>query len=85
MTPEERIIALEYELHDTRRAAAAVILGMVDAVAQTPEGREELARSFDEAAKEAGDTDPALARLVSQVAGMIRERARRASQAEDNE
>lgn len=77
MTPEERIIALERELDDTRRAAAAVILGMVDAIAQTPEGREDLARGFDEAAKEAAKTDPVLARLVRLVAGMIRERIRR--------
>ena len=62
MTPEERIIALERELQDTRRAAAHIILGLVDGIARTPEGREELARGFDEAAREA---DPVTARMAA--------------------
>lgn len=77
MNSEERIIALERELDDTRRAAALVILGMVDAIAQTPQGREDLARGFDEAANEAARTDPVLARLTRLVAGMILERTSR--------
>lgn len=81
MTLEERIDALEDELHDTQRAAAAVILGMVEAITDTREGREELALGFDEAAKEAALTDPVLARLTRLAAGMIRERARRGADA----
>lgn len=78
MSPEERIIALERELYDTRRAAVTVILGMADAIAQTPEGREDLARGFDDAAKDATIADPVLARLARLVAGALRERARQA-------
>lgn len=72
MSPEERNIALERELDDTRRAAANMMLGMIDAMTKTPEEREEIAQSFDEAA---GGVDPAAARLARLVATAIRQRA----------
>lgn len=67
MTPEERIITLEYELADTRRAAVLMMLGMVEAIARTPEGREELAQGFDEAAEGADAETARLARLVAEA------------------
>lgn len=47
------------------------------AIAQAPQGREDLARGFDEAANEAAQTDPVLAQLTRLVAGMIWERTSR--------
>jgi hypothetical protein len=73
MNSEERIIALERELDDTRRAAASMMLGMIDAMTRTPEEREEIARSFDKAA---AGVDPAAARLAWLVAAALRQRAR---------
>lgn len=72
MTPEENITALEQEVIDTRRAAVGMMLGMIDAMTQTPEEREEIARSFDEAAE---GVDPVRARLSQLVAAAIRARA----------
>lgn len=69
MSPEERIIALERELDDTRRAAVTLIVGIAEAVAGSPEGREELAQSFEEAA---GEADHVTARLARLVAGALR-------------
>lgn len=77
--------ALRRELADTQRAAISMLLGMAEAIASTPEGREDLARGFEDAAAGADPVTARLARQVAQVAGMIRERARRASQAEDDE
>lgn len=65
MTPEERVIALEREMEDTRRAAVMLILGIVEAVATTPDGREDLAQGFDEVAGEADHVTARLARLVA--------------------
>lgn len=69
MSPEERIIALERELDDTRLAAVRLILGIVRTIATTPEGRQEMARGFDEAAAEA---DPLMARMARLVAAELR-------------
>ena len=69
MSPEERIIALERELDDTRLAAVRLILGIVRAIATTPVGRQEMARGFDEAAAEA---DPLMARMARLVATELR-------------
>ena len=65
----DRIIALERELEDTRLAAVRVVLGMVDAIANTPEQREELAQGFAWAAAE---SDPATAQLSWLMAEAIR-------------
>lgn len=69
MSPEERIIALERELDDTRLAAVRLILGIVRAIATTPVGRQEMARGFEEAAAEA---DPLMARMARLVAAELR-------------
>lgn len=69
LASEERIIALERELADTRRAAVLMMLGMAEAIAQTPEGREELAQAFDAAAT---DDETVTARLARLVAAAIR-------------
>lgn len=69
MTDKDRIIALERELDDTRLAAVRLILGMCRAIATTPEGREERARSFEEAAAQA---DPLMARMARLVAAELR-------------
>ena len=69
MTAEERIIALERELDDTRLAAVRLILGIVRTIATTPVGRQEMARGFDEAASEA---DPLMARMARLVAAELR-------------
>lgn len=58
---------LKRELDDTRRAAVHIVLGMVDAIARTPEGRAELAQGFDAAAREADPITGRLARLVAEA------------------
>lgn len=67
MTPEERIVSLERELAETRRAAVDLVAGLVSGLAPTPEGREEIAASFDAEAIEqpAGAEMAHLARLVA--------------------
>ncbi|MEW2911440.1 hypothetical protein [Leisingera sp. JC11] len=65
MTAEERIAELEQQLTEARRAAVAIILGITDAIATTPEGREELAQGFDEAAGQGSKEMRALSRLVA--------------------
>lgn len=69
MNAEERLIAMERELAETRRGAAGMVLGMVNDMARTPLDREEFARTFDEAAASADEVTARLARLV---AGAIR-------------
>ncbi|SDK86423.1 hypothetical protein [Paracoccus chinensis] len=82
MSLEERIIALEHELNDTRRAAVVLMLGIVDTIARSPKGREDMAQGFGGAAAEAAEVDPVMARLALLMSGVIWERA---NQAEDNE
>lgn len=65
----DRILELERELIATRNAAVALILGMAGAIVRTPQGREELAVTFDEAAK---DGDSATERLSKLVAAALR-------------
>ncbi len=71
MTPEERIVHLERQMIETRRAAIAIIMGMAEGVAPTPEGREKLAQGFDEAAE---GSEGEIARLARLAAGALRER-----------
>lgn len=66
----KQLAALERELAETRRAAMTMILGMAEAIVRSPEGREELAASFEEAAAEM-DTEVA-AKMARQVAAAIR-------------
>lgn len=63
----ERIRALERELHQTRMAAVHMLMGVSDAIASTPDGREDLARGFEEAAAQADAVTARLARLVAQA------------------
>lgn len=67
MTDADRIAELERELDDTRRAAVSIVMGMVDAIAKTPEGREELAQGFAWAAVEADPVTSRLARLIAEA------------------
>ena len=69
----ERIVALERELEDTRRAAVKIVLAMVDSVGQTPDQREELARGF---AQVVTGNDPIMARLAWVMAQAIRREGR---------
>lgn len=69
MSDADRLAALRLELIATEQAAVSMMLGMAEAVATTPEGREELARGFEEAAETA---DPVTVRLARRVAEAIR-------------
>lgn len=69
MTPEQRIAQLEAELAATKRAAIHMMVGMAMGIASSPEGREELAAGFAEAAD---DPDPAIAEIAQAVADAIR-------------
>ncbi|WP_283177883.1 hypothetical protein [Gemmobacter sp. 24YEA27] len=67
MDKDLRIIELERELADTRRAAVSIIMGMAEGIAPSAEGRAELAKGFREAADDPA-ADPATARLALLVA-----------------
>ncbi|SEN90288.1 hypothetical protein SAMN04489859_102151 [Paracoccus alcaliphilus] len=69
MSDKERIAQLEAELAATKRAATHMMVGMAMGIASTPEGREELAAGFAEAAS---DPDPAIAEMAQAVADAIR-------------
>lgn len=69
VTPQERIAALERDLADTRIGAAMMMLDLIEAMAETPEEREEIAKTFDAAAETA---NPATAHLAQLVAAVIR-------------
>lgn len=71
MNLEERILLLEREVIETKRAAVTMILGMADAIANTPEGRAEIAQGFEDAARHP-DADPAMVRLSKLVASALR-------------
>lgn len=73
MDYELRIIELERELADTRRAAVSIIMGMAEGITSATEGRADLAQGFREAAAEA-DADPATARLALLVAMALERR-----------
>jgi len=73
MDKDLRIIELEREAADTRRAAVSIIMGMADGIAPTAEGRADLAKGFREAAAET-DADPATARLALLVAMALERR-----------
>lgn len=70
MTPEEKIAHLERQLQDTRRAAVHLVLGLVQGVVETPEGRNEVADSLEQET-EGGDVETA--RLARVVAAKLRE------------
>ncbi len=70
MTPLERIVALERELAATRTAAVEMIVSLAQGALRTPEGREELAQTFDEVGRD--ECNPEAARLARLVAEAIR-------------
>lgn len=71
MTNKERVVALELELHETRRTAVEMMLGMLDVVTRTPAEREAVARGFDRAA---AVVDPKSAHFARLMAAAIRRR-----------
>lgn len=70
MTPEQRIIALERDLIETRSAAARMMIALACGLVTTPQGRHEIADAMDEAAQDAAN--PYEARLARLVASGLR-------------
>lgn len=71
MSEEDQIAELKRQLADTRNSAVHLLMGMADAVATTPEGREDLARGFDEIVEQ---SDEETAYLAKKVAAELRAR-----------
>lgn len=69
MDDKQRIIALERELAETRRAAVMMMVGVLEVITESPEGRERLARGFEDAAEV---SDPVAARLARLIALALR-------------
>lgn len=69
MTPEERIIALERDLIETRLAAARMMLAMANAMASTPQQNRVLIEWLEAAA---ANSDPAGERVALLVAAALR-------------
>lgn len=67
MPEQQRIIELERELIETRRAAVSIVVGMCGT--QGPEGRRMLAEGLD---REASECDAAQARLSRLIAAALR-------------
>ncbi|WP_421998160.1 hypothetical protein [Roseovarius confluentis] len=67
MTHEDQIADLEGRLESARRAAVLMVTGMADAVVKTPQGYEDLARGFDEAAKASDGEMQLIADMVAEA------------------
>ncbi|MDH2328448.1 hypothetical protein QCN27_16465 [Cereibacter sp. SYSU M97828] len=67
MPEDQRIIELERELIETRRAAVSIVAGLTEA--QSPAGRLQIADGLDRAACEG---DAARARLARLIAAALR-------------
>lgn len=65
MSKPEDIARLKREAKEIRVAAIAIILGMADAIAPTPQGKRELAEGFQAAADMSDDAVAKLSRLVA--------------------
>jgi hypothetical protein len=65
VSSEERIITLEREVIDTRKAAVALIVGWLDDTLATPAARRNAAEWFDSAAVDADAVGARLARLLA--------------------
>ena len=65
VSSEERVIALERELIDTRKAAVALIVGWLGDTLATPSARRNAAQWFDASAVDADVVSARLARLVA--------------------
>ena len=72
MTPEEEITALKRKIADTERAAVAIILGILEGMLRSPEGRDVIAQSLE---AEAEHSDEATAGIARKVAARLRENA----------
>lgn len=69
MSDQERMIALEREVIDTRNSAVELIVGWLDHIQATPAARRMAAEWFDASARGA---DLGTARLARLVAGALR-------------
>jgi len=69
MTSEERMIELEREVIETRRAAASLIVALVDRLARSETARSEVMASLEEATNHG---TPATMRLAKLVTNMLR-------------
>jgi hypothetical protein len=69
MSDQDRIIALEREVIDTRNAAVGLIVGWLEHTHTTPAGRRSAAQWFDAAVF---DAEIETARLARLVAGALR-------------
>lgn len=65
MADEQRLIDLERELIETRRAAVSIIVGMAET--RSAEGRIELATNLESAAGKCGAEKARLSRLVAEA------------------
>jgi hypothetical protein len=65
VSSEERVIALEREVIDTRKAAVALIVGWLDETLATPSARRNAAQWFDGSAVDADVVAARVARLVA--------------------
>lgn len=71
--PEDRTVQLERELTETRNAAAEMIADTIAQLVTSDDGRETVARAFDEYG-DAEDAGSVRARLARLVAAKIRDR-----------
>ncbi len=65
MSDQERLIALEREVIDTRKAAARLIVGWANDTQQSPAARSAVAQWFDRSAVAADIVTARLARLIA--------------------
>ena len=66
MPPEQRIAELEQEVLATRTDAINIVLGLVSGMGPSPEGRAEIAQSFEDAAADVDEVTAGLARLIAE-------------------
>jgi len=71
MNPQQRILALERELVETRSAAARMMAGFIQGLVETEAGRAEVAEDLFATANDSR-TDPIKARLARLVAAAVK-------------
>lgn len=71
MNPQQRILALERELAETRSAAARMMAGFIQGLVETEAERAEVAEDLFATANDSR-TDPIEARLARLVAAAVR-------------
>lgn len=67
MSSEERIVELEREVIETRRAAVSLIVTLVDLLAVSEKARSKVLASLDEAAAYGAPSTSRLAKLVAEM------------------